>query len=188
MNAAKSSEPLTEGSATSGPPRVVKLVPADPGWAERYAVEAARIALALGDVAVRIEHVDSTAVPGLAAKPVIDIQISVRSLEPMQAYRSGLERIGYIHRPDDESEHQFFHMDLGGERTFNVHVCAAGGAWERRHLAFRDHLRKDPREAARYEAVKRGLASQFGHDVDAYADSKTPYIRSVEARIGGRAP
>jgi GrpB-like predicted nucleotidyltransferase (UPF0157 family) len=176
------------GPATNGPPRVVDLVPADPRWAERFGVEAARVAVALGDVAVRIEHVGSTAVPGLAAKPVIDIQISVRSLEPMEAYRRGLERIGYVHRPDDESEHRFFHLDLGDARAFNVHVCTAGGAWERRHLAFRDHLRKDREEASRYEAVKRGLASRFGHDVDAYADAKTPYIRSVEARIGAGDP
>jgi GrpB-like predicted nucleotidyltransferase (UPF0157 family) len=151
-------------------------------------VEATRIAAAIGHVAVRIEHVGSTAVPGLAAKPVIDIQISVPSLEPMEPYRRGLERIGYAYRPDDESEHRFFHLDLGGARTFNVHVCAAGGAWERRHLAFRDHLQKDREEAVRYEAVKRGLATRFGHDVDAYADSKSPYIRSVEARIGARDP
>ena len=108
-----------------------------------FAAERDRLAAALGEVAVRIDHFGSTAVPGLAAKPWIDIQVAVRRMRPADAYRDPLLALGYVHHPDDDDDHEFF-----DRRPYHVHVCAAGGDWARRHLAFRDLLRRDA--AARY--------------------------------------
>ncbi|HEX6548230.1 MAG TPA: GrpB family protein [Candidatus Dormibacteraeota bacterium] len=151
----------------------------DAGWPAEYERRAAAIRDALGPAAVRIEHVGSTSVPGLAAKPVIDIQLSVADLLDEASYRPALEQLGYQHRPDHEPEHRFFKLeDATGRRLVHIHVCAAGSVWERRHLAFRDRLRADPEAARRYEEVKRTLAPRFD-DANQYADAKTEIIRSL---------
>jgi GrpB-like predicted nucleotidyltransferase (UPF0157 family) len=163
----------------------VRIVEYDPAWSSRYETEAERISEALGPVAVRIEHVGSTAVPGLAAKPVIDVQLSVASFEPFAAYARPLAELGYQYRSDDEPEHRFFALTTdSGQRRVNLHVCRAGGAWERRHLAFRDGLRTDPDLRARYEAEKRRVAALHPDDSLAYADAKTPWIRLEERSLG----
>lgn len=162
------------------PPRRIEVIDADPAWPERFRAEAARIADALGPVAARIEHIGSTSVSGLTAKPVLDVQISVRSLRPMEPYREPLEGLGYVYRADDEPEHRFFRLDVEGVRSVNIHVCEAGSEWERRHIAFRDHLRAHPEDAARYAEVKRALARRFPFDVLSYADAKKPFIEAIK--------
>ena len=161
----------------------IVVVDYDPGWPDRFDAEAVRVRAALGEVAPRVEHVGSTAVPGLAAKPTVDIQVSVAALEPMTAYRGALERLGYEHMPDKEfPEHRFFGWPGGVQpRTFNMHVCEAGSDWERRHLAFRDVLRADPAVAQEYAALKRELALRHGNDVESYADAKTDFIKAHSA-------
>jgi len=162
----------------------VELVPHDPGWAERFEREAERIREALGRVAVRIEHVGSTAVLGIVAKPVIDIQVSVVALDPWATYGEQLTRLGYEYRVDDELEHRFFRRDEDGRRAFHVHVCESGGGWERRHLAFRDALRSDPELRSRYETLKRTLAGRFPEDSLSYAEAKTPFMNEWETSVG----
>lgn len=164
------------------PPRRIDVIDADPSWPERFRAEAARIAEALGRVAARIEHIGSTSVPGLAAKPVLDVQISVRSFLPMGPYREPLERLGYVYRADDEPEHRFFRLDVEGVRSVNIHVCEVGSEWERRHIDFRDHLRTHPGDAARYAELKRRLARRFPFDVLSYAEAKTPFIEAIKVR------
>ena len=130
----------------------------------------------------------STAVPGLAAKPVIDVQVSVASFDPLDAYRIPLERIGFVYHADDEPGHRFFGLtDAEDVRRVNLHVCEAGGEWERRHVAFRDALRADPDLRTRYETEKRRVAALHPDDTLAYAEAKTPWIRDEERRLRGRA-
>jgi GrpB-like predicted nucleotidyltransferase (UPF0157 family) len=157
---------------------MIRLVEYDPAWPARYEESAARIGEALGEVARRIDHVGSTSVPGLVAKPYIDIQVSVAGLDRWDTYGPALERLGLAYVPDDEPDHRFF----AGE-DLHVHVCEAGGDWEHRHVAFRDLLRSDPKAAATYEREKRRLAAQFD-DVHAYTDAKTPVIRRLERQAG----
>lgn len=166
-----------------GRSRSYAIHPYDPAWPDRFASEARRIETALGPTAVRVEHVGSTAVPGLAAKPVIDIQVSVRSMSPRETYREPLESLGYRWGIDPwTDEHEFFGRDEGGERAFHVHVCPEGSDWERRHVTFRDWLRMHPDDAASYERLKRDLAETHPRDIDTYADAKTSFVREVEAR------
>jgi GrpB-like predicted nucleotidyltransferase (UPF0157 family) len=165
----------------------IEIAPYDEAWPDRFAREAERIGEALGQLAVRIDHVGSTAVPGLAAKPVIDIQVSVPSLELVDAYRAPLEGLGYGYRHDpDNAEHEYFFRDEGGVRAYQIHVCPNGSGWERSHLAFRDHLRTHPEDAAIYEALKRELARRFPLSMDKYLDHKEPWIQPLVARLMGK--
>lgn len=152
---------------------MIAVVPYDAAWPGMFAAERNRLAASLGEVAVRIDHVGSTAVPGLAAKPWIDIQVEVRRMLPRDAYRDLLLALRYVHHPDDD-DHEFF-----DRRPYHVHVCAAGGDWARRHLAFRDLLRRDPAARAAYQEEKLRLAAEHD-DVLAYTEAKTPIIRRLQ--------
>ena len=130
-----------------------------------------------------MEHVGSTAVPGLAAKPIVDIQVSVPAMAPRDRYARPLTELGYVFLPDPtDPEHEYFQKDVDGVRAFQVHVCPVGSEWERRHLQFRDHLRSHPEDAARYAELKRRLAAEHPNDIMSYVHAKTPFIREIEAR------
>src|SRR5262245_24150685 len=130
----------------------LQIVSYDPAWPSQFEVEAVRIREALGSLAVRIDHNGSTSVPGLAAKPIIDIQVSVASLEPIGMYREPLCSIGYVHVPHaDDSFCPFFHRPSTWPHGHHVHVVKAYGDEERRTIAFRDYLRAHWDEARAYE-------------------------------------
>jgi GrpB-like predicted nucleotidyltransferase (UPF0157 family) len=167
---------------------MIIIAPYDPDWPVMFAAEAVRIRQALGDRALRIEHVGSTSVPGLAAKPVVDIQVSVASLEPADRYSTWLADLGYTHFPLGAFDlvYPFFKKPAEWPSTHHVHLCVAGSAQERDHLAFRDFLRRDPTVAAEYVTLKRRLSA--AHDgltmesQERYSLSKTEFVRSVLAR------
>jgi GrpB-like predicted nucleotidyltransferase (UPF0157 family) len=163
------------------------IVPYDPAWPRSFAAERDRIADVFGTIALRIDHNGSTSVPGLAAKPIIDIQISVASLRPLAAHVERLARLGYTHVPHpDDGFCPFFHRPAEWPYTHHVHVVEAGGDEERRTLAFRDYLREHADVAREYEALKRRLAPRHAATSlatrQAYADAKTPFITAVVAR------
>jgi GrpB-like predicted nucleotidyltransferase (UPF0157 family) len=161
----------------------VRIVQHDPAWAARAQDELRRIGQAVGPVAVRLEHVGSTAVPGLAAKPILDLQLSVPAIEPIDAYAAPLASLGYLFVPDPEfPDYPFFGKPPERPRTHHVHVCRAGGGHERRHLAVRDFLRTHPAEAADYAALKRRVAERHPRDRLAYIAGKDAYVRALEAR------
>lgn len=165
----------------------LEIVPYDSRWPREFQLEHDRIAAVLGNVAVRIDHNGSTAVPGLAAKPIIDIQISVGCLQPMEPYSRGLAQLGYVHLPHaDDSFCPFFYRPAGWPHTHHVHVVEAGGDEERRTLAFRDYLREHPALAREYEVLKRSLAPRFSATEfasrQAYADAKGPFVETVIRR------
>ena len=163
------------------------IAPYDPGWPRAFEDERGRLAAALGTVANRIEHNGSTAVPGLAAKPIIDIQISVARLSSFDAYAQPLAALGYTHVPHaDDDRCPFFHRPAAWPHTHHVHVVETGGEEERRTLAFRDYLRHHDDLAREYEALKRALAARVGFDAaparEAYAMAKTAFVERVLAR------
>jgi GrpB-like predicted nucleotidyltransferase (UPF0157 family) len=161
----------------------VRIVDYDPAWPEMAAAEIARVEAALGDLAVRVDHVGSTAVPGMAAKPIVDLQASVAEIEPVAAYAEPLARLGYLFAPDPDSpDFHFFGLPAERPRTFHLHVCAAGSEHERRHLAVRDHLRAHPEEAAAYAALKRELVARRPADRLAYIEGKDAYVAALEQR------
>jgi GrpB-like predicted nucleotidyltransferase (UPF0157 family) len=164
---------------------MIVVAPYDPAWPQLFAAEAARIRETFGLRALRIEHVGSTSVPGLAAKPVIDIQVSVQSLQPRDLHRELLVQLGYTHFPLGEFDlvYPFFKRPAGWPSTHHVHLCVSGSEQERNHLIFRDYLRNNPRGAAEYVELKRSLAElHHGLTIESqelYSLSKSEFIRSV---------
>lgn len=158
--------------------RPISIVLYDPSWAERFEHERARIRGALATRARRIDHVGSTAVPGLAAKPIVDIDLSVDDPADEAAYLPALERAGYQLRVRERGHRMLRTPEL----NVHVRVCPAGGEWERRHLLFRDLLRVDATDRGRYAAAKRQLARREWPDMNAYADAKTTVIQEITAR------
>lgn len=160
------------------------IVPYDPRWPREFEAERERIARALQALALRIDHHGSTAIPGLAAKPIIDIQISVAPLHPIEAYAGALARLGYVHVPSaDDAFCPFLHRPANWPHTHHVHLVQAGSEEERRTLAFRDYLREHAQVALDYETLKRTLADRFSGDEwesrEAYATAKSEFISRI---------
>lgn len=136
------------------------------------------------DRAAAIEHIGSTSVPGLCAKPIVDIAVGVRKLELTDEQIAAMERLGYEYLGEYGLPGRLF-FRKGEPRTHNVHVVEHGGEHWERQLVFRDALRADPEERQRYDELKRRLAAA-GHPREAYTELKTPFIRGVEARARAR--
>lgn len=161
----------------------VRIVEYDPAWAESAAAEMARIAAGVGEGVVRLDHVGSTAVPGLAAKPIVDLQLSVAHIDARSLYVGPLERLGYLFAPDPASpDFHFFGLPAARPRTHHLHVCAAGSEDERRHLAVRDYLRAHPEEVAAYAELKRRVVARAPGDRLAYIEGKDAYVAALERR------
>jgi len=178
-------EPMAENELPGfGRTYPIVIAAYDSSWPAKYEAEAGRIREALGSVALRIDHIGSTSVPGLGAKPVIDIQVSVAEIGLGQPYVDAIEGLGYEYRPDHaDDDHDYFQREEDGVRAYQIHVVRAGSDWERRHLLFRDYLRSHPEEAARYEAVKRACAERHAMDILAYIDAKGEWIVPIERRL-----
>lgn len=156
----------------------IVVVEYDPGWPAEFARLRDRAQAALGEVAVAIEHVGSTAVPGLATKPVIDMVV-VASEAEVAAAIGCLERIGYAPRGDLGVEGREAFDVPAGEPLHHLYVSPATSAELQAQLRFRDRLLADPALAAEYAALKRALAIRFRDDRPAYTDAKTDFVTAV---------
>jgi GrpB-like predicted nucleotidyltransferase (UPF0157 family) len=168
----------------------VRIVPYDPDWPALFTAEAARLRDVLDPKQiVGIEHFGSTAVPGLAAKPIIDILIAVVSLAAAKsAMVEPITRLGYLYWPDNpKTDRMFFVKGMpphGQHRTHHVHITEPNGEMWQRRLPFRDHLRAHPDEARRYEALKHELAARYPDDREMYTTAKSDYLEAAYRRMG----
>ena len=161
----------------------VTLVEYDPAWPARFEREARRIRRALGDTIVRLEHTGSTSVPGLAAKPIIDITLIVRNSADEATYVPQLEAAGYVLRIREPHWHE--HRVLKGPDTdVNLHVFSPGSPELERMVGFRDWLRTHPDDRELYERTKRALAARTWRHIQHYADAKTAVVEEIIARAG----
>lgn len=176
-------EPGDVEFVTENPPHnaPIELQEYDPVWPRWYAAEEAKIRAALGDAVVRVEHCGSTSVPGLAAKPLIDIVLVVPDSNDEDAYVPALVDAGYYLRLRERSwyEHRLL---KGTVPNVNLHVFSPGCEEVDRMLTFRDRLRTHPQDRAEYEAAKRALASQTWQRVQDYADAKTRVVARIILR------
>lgn len=169
----------------------IEIVDYDPAWPAMFAEERERLHAALAGEAVEaIEHLGSTAVPGLAAKPVIDMLLAVSSLDAARkTFPDRLATLGYVFWRDDPRPGRLYFVKgmppFGEKRTHHLHVCKRPGKlWSQ--LGFRDHLRDNREDAARYAALKRDLAARYSDDREAYTEAKGDFIGEIMARIGAR--
>lgn len=164
-------------------PQHITVLDYDARWPQDYERERARLADILKDNGLAMYHIGSTAVPGLAAKPIIDIMAVVRSLEQVDAVAEQFSAIGYEYLGEFGIAGRRYLRKGGDERTHQVHIFQAED-WQNisRHLAFRDYMRSHEKERAAYAQLKKNLARQFPYDIDGYCDGKEQFVREIEAR------
>lgn len=151
------------------------VVAYDPEWPQLFAGLAGRLRSQLGELALRIDHIGSTAVPGLDAKPIIDVQISVASLEPVETYCPQIENCGFVWRANNSELTKRYFRERPGLRRTHIHVRRAGSFSERFALLFRDYLRLHSERAAEYARLKRRLAPLLLTERHAYVEAEVPF-------------
>ena len=161
--------------------RRVTVVPHDVSWAPEFTREAARVSEGLGANILEVHHIGSTAIPGIFAKPIIDILAVVEDIEVVDSNSEAMRRAGYEARGENGIPcRRYFHKnDCRGQRTHHVHVFEVGHTAVVRHLAFRDYLRANPDVAREYSDLKRNLAAAHAEDIPAYMAGKDAFIKGV---------
>ncbi len=197
---------MTRHQVTSRSGRPIVIADYDQAWVRRFEEERAMIYRACGrDAFVRIEHVGSTAVAGLAAKPIVDMMPGVRSLDAFMAHIPALETLGYEYVPEYEKPipelndpgmpfRRYFRKDIDGVRAYHMHTVEAGGEFWRDHLLFRNYLRTMPDEARAYADLKRTIAGTYNATMLAdnvnvnigYTDYKTEFVERIKAEAKAR--
>jgi GrpB-like predicted nucleotidyltransferase (UPF0157 family) len=160
----------------------VRVVDYNPLWPVMYEQERRLIQEAIGQRILAIEHVGSTSVRGLAAKPTIDIMIGVGQLADAVDCLAPLESLGYGYVPEYEEAlpcRRYFHKGPSGARTHHMHMVELAGDFWREHILFRDYLRAHAETAQAYERLKRELAARFSEERSRYTEAKAPFVKSV---------
>lgn len=160
-------------------PEPVVVVPYDPAWPKVFASIKSQLFNALEGHAVAIEHVGSTSVPGLAAKPIIDIDIIIASEVELPLVVAKLTSFGYVYEGEKGILGRHAFRPPGGLSEHHLYVCGADNPELHRHLAFRDYLRSDPAEAEAYAKLKQSLAVRFGSDREGYSEAKTTFVEAA---------
>ena len=165
---------------------VVRLAPYDPAWPRLYAAEAGRLldALARHGVSLTLEHTGSTAIPGLAAKPIVDILAGLRNEDDRPSAIQAIVDAGYIHRGEQEIPGRDF-FRRGDPRQYHVHLTVIGNAFWDDHRTFRDYLLSHPETARAYAELKRDLAARYPRDRESYILGKTDFVLDTLARACG---
>lgn len=162
----------------------VVVVPHDPRWRDAFEAEAKHIAAALGENGAAIHHVGSTAIPGIHAKPVVDLLVEVRDLAELDARSPAMESLGYevMGEYGIPGRRYFRKANQDGTRTHHVHAFEAGSGEVVRHLAFRDYMIAHPADAQAYSELKRKLAAEHPRNIDGYMDGKDGFIQEMDRR------
>jgi GrpB-like predicted nucleotidyltransferase (UPF0157 family) len=162
----------------------VEVVPHDPLWRDEFEAEAKHVAAALGENVAAVHHIGSTAIPNIHAKPILDLLVEVRDIAELDGRSSEMESLGYeVMGEYGIPGRRYFRKDNHeGIRTHHVHAFEAGSAEAERHLAFRDYMIAHPAEAQSYGELKRRLAEEHRHSIDAYMDGKDGFIKEINRR------
>lgn len=162
--------------------RKVVVVEYDPQWPEMFAAEAEKLKAVFGRELTAIHHIGSTSVPGLKAKPIIDIMPIVKDIGAVDRFNEAMIRLGYEPLGEFGIPGRRFFPKGGEKRTHHVHVFQEGSKEALRHMAFRDYLRAHPEEAGQYGELKQRLAGRFPDDIESYMDGKDGFIKAMEQK------
>ncbi|SDL48226.1 GrpB family protein [Paenibacillus jilunlii] len=166
--------------------KIVEVVPYDPAWKEEFIRLRDFLLEITGDLIIAAEHVGSTSVEGLSAKPIIDIDLVMESYEVFPEIVQRLSQYGYVHQGNlgIEGREAFRRAQENGFMKYHLYVCPKDGKGYLEHIAFRDYMRANPAAAREYEEVKLKLAEQFRYDIDAYCEGKTDVVHSILRKAG----
>jgi len=163
--------------------RTIEVVPHDPAWEQAYRTEAAQLFRIFAPRLRCVYHIGSTAIDGIKAKPVIDLLVEVDDIMTFDAYQIPMQRLGYIPKGEYGIKgRRFFIKGAEEHHTHHVHVFQAGHPEIARHLEFRDYLQVHPDESHAYGLLKEELACKFPHDITAYTNGKTGFIKDIEQK------
>ncbi len=170
--------------------RRIEVVRYDPRWPAMFAAEASLLRLNLPGVIVHIQHMGSTAIPGIKAKPVIDLLVEVEDIDAIDVWNQAMEEIGY--RPRGElgiPGRRYFSKNTDMVRTHHAHFFPVGHPEIERHLLFRDYLREHPQAAMEYSQLKEELAARFRYDSHGYTEAKNDFVQRIDrlAREWGKS-
>ncbi len=165
--------------------RTIIVEPYNEGWAQDFTDISAELSAALGDKALRIEHVGSTSVYGLSAKPIIDIDIVIADDAKLDDIIAALSTIGYHHKGDRgiPGREAFDYEGKEHLRQHHLYVCRESVSELKRHVAFRDYLRTHPDAVKEYSRIKAEGAALYPHDIDKYIEHKSPFIEAIYREI-----
>jgi GrpB-like predicted nucleotidyltransferase (UPF0157 family) len=163
--------------------RKIEVVPHNPAWADMFKVEAEKISTVFSPEIVAIEHIGSTAIVGIRAKPIIDILVEVRDIEVVGRFNDEMIQLGYEPRGEfGIPGRRYFSKGTDTMRTHHVHIFQTGNPEIERHLNFRDYLRAHSKDAQAYSHLKEELAQRFSDDPDNYTDAKSEFIREIDRK------
>ena len=163
----------------------VDVVPYAWDWVPAFQSEALLLQKTLGPTALAIEHIGSTAISGMPAKPIIDFMVAVANLSQSRQLIPLLEDVGYNYRPHDcVQDRHFFAKGKHGERTHHLSLAETDSTFWQRQVAFRDHMRTDQQAATLYAELKMELASKYSNDRNAYIDAKEPFVLGILRQLG----
>lgn len=163
--------------------RRVEVVPHSASWREMFEAEAGELAAVLGDEVVKVHHIGSTAIPGIGAKPIIDILLEVRDIERMDDLTPEMAELGYEAKGEfGLPGRRYFVKDGESHRTHQIHTYQTGNPEIERHLTFRDYMISHPEDARTYSRLKEELARKFPTDIEAYMDGKDAFVKEMERR------
>jgi len=177
-------QPLETGVIGGPEKRDITIVEYNPAWVAEFEKHKKIIADALGNTALQIEHIGSTSVPELAAKPIIDILVVVPDASDESTYLPQLQKVGYVLRVREPDFHEH-RMLRTPKKDAHIHIYSPNSPEVERYLVFRDELRRNPEAFKRYETLKRELAAKSWADMNAYAAAKTKVIEDIIASARG---
>jgi GrpB-like predicted nucleotidyltransferase (UPF0157 family) len=161
--------------------RKIEVLPHNPNWKQDFAEELKLVADALGNNVIKIHHIGSTSIPGIYAKPIIDMLVEVANIDQVDAFNPPMIALGY----EVMGEHgipgrRFFMKEINQIRTHHIHAFKVGSHDVERHLAFRDYMILYPESAQKYSELKQDLAKKFPNDIESYMDGKNGFIKNME--------
>ena len=160
----------------------VEVVPFCKQWAMMFAEEAEKLKRVFGKECLRIYHIGSTAIPGMSAKPIVDIMIEVHDIDHVDSYNDAMAVLCYQAMGENGIPKRRFFQKGGDERTHHVHVFPTGSEHIARHIAFKEYMIAHPEKARAYSRLKEGLAKQFPDDIEAYIKGKDEFVREIEKK------
>lgn len=162
--------------------RKIEVVPYNPNWVMMYEEEAARIKKVMNTILINITHIGSTAIPGIKAKPVIDILVEVKDIGEVEQYNNEMEKLGYEPMGEYGIPGRRFFIKGGNNRTHHIHVFQEGNKEIERHLNFKEYLIAHPDVAKEYSKLKEKLAAEFTYDIENYVKGKSELIQEIDEK------